>query len=275
MTQWLRRWLAILVVGSTGAVGAAAEKPIVFDRDIRPILSDKCYKCHGPDEKERQAGLRLDLPESATAMLESGVRAVVPGKRAESPWSPGSPMPIHPSGCRRPTAARPCRRPTSQCSRGGSTKARPGRSIGRWSLRCGPSPAVVKHEAQVRNPIDRFVLARLEADGLEPAPEADKITLVRRVTLDLTGLPPSPAEVDAFLADSAPDAYENWSSGCWLRPAMASTWPATGSTRSAMATRTGCISTTSGHCGNIAIGSSAPSTRNLPFDQFTDRTDGR
>ena len=121
-----------------------------------------------------------------------------------------------------------------------------------------PLPAV-KSKRWPRNPIDHFILARLEKESLKPSPEADKATLIRRVTFDLTGLPPTPAEVDAFLADHSPDAYERLVDRLLHRRATASTWRATGSTWRATATRTGCTSTTSGRCGRIAIGSSARS----------------
>ncbi len=228
MMPWLRRWLVILIggwavfligwavflIGWAGLLGgwavtaAAAEKPIDFDRDVRPILSDKCYKCHGPDEKERQAGLRLDVPEAALAPLESGARAIVPGKRTESALvarithaDPAERMPPADSG--KVLAPAEIATLARWIDEGATWKKH-------WSLVAPlrPEPPAVRHEAKVRNAIDRFVLARLEAEGLEPAPEADKVTLVRRLTLDLTGLPPSPAEVDAFLADAAPDAYD-------------------------------------------------------------------
>jgi hypothetical protein len=181
---------------------------INFDRDIRPILSNNCFKCHGPDHKQRKAGLRLDCREGMLGELKSGDRAVVPGKTKESAL------------VARITAADPEERMPPPSS-GKKLNPEQIQLLVRWieegadyrehwsflPLR-RPQLPDVKSAAFVRNPIDRFVLARLEHEGLRPAPPADKVTLIRRVTYDLTGLPPTPAEVDAFLADQTPEAYE-------------------------------------------------------------------
>jgi hypothetical protein len=181
---------------------------INFDRDIRPILSNNCFKCHGPDEKHRRAKLRFDRRDGALAELKSGNRAVVPGKLAES------------SLVARITAANPEERMPPPSS-GKTLNQGQIELLKRWidegaeyrdhwsfiPLR-RPLLPPVKRAAFVANPIDRFVLARLEGEGLRPSPPADPITLIRRVTYDLTGLPPTPAEVDAFLADHSPQAYE-------------------------------------------------------------------
>jgi hypothetical protein len=196
-----------LVCGPVAAAFAQADR-IDFNRDIRPILSDNCFKCHGPDEKQRQAGLRLDTPEGATASLPSGFRAIVPGKSAASALVK-----------RITSGSRERRMPPADSGRALSPQQidlfkkwidQGGRYQGHWSLirpsRADPPP--VKDAGFARNWIDRFVLARLEAEGLRPSAAADRITLIRRVTLDLTGLPPTPEEVDAFLADKSADAYE-------------------------------------------------------------------
>lgn len=178
-----------------------------FDRQIRPILSNNCFVCHGPDEGTRQADLRLDLPEGVLGTAESpGV--VIPGKRQESELY------------LRITAEDPDERMPPPSSGKELTKDQI-ELIGRW-IDAGavwrphwsfvaphrpPLPDVTRPE-WCRNPIDRFILARLEKEGLQPSPEADKITLLRRVTYDLTGLPPTPEEVEQFLQDSSPDAYE-------------------------------------------------------------------
>ena len=128
-----------------------------------------------------------------------------------------------------------------------------------WSLvppRRPPLPAVSsKHKSWPDGAIDRFILARLEAEGLEPSPEADRPTLMRRLSLDLTGLPPTPAEVDAFVADKRPDAYERAGRSA---AGLAALWRAdgawTGSTRPAMPTRTAITSTAIATCGPGAIG---------------------
>jgi hypothetical protein len=179
-----------------------------FNRDVRPILSNHCWSCHGFDEHGRKAGLRLDLRESATAVLESGLAAVVPGKPGESELiariddtDPTAIMP--PPGFKRPlTAAQKdvLRRWVAQ----GAEFA------GHWAYTPPVRGAVpvVKNNAWARGDLDRHVLARLEREGVAPSPEADRGTWLRRVSLDLTGLPPSPAELDAFLTDQSPTAHE-------------------------------------------------------------------
>lgn len=187
---------------------ASAEEKLDFNRDIRPILSDKCYKCHGFDAKNRQAGLRLDVAEGATAKLESGNVAIVPGKSGEGEFwkritsaDPNLKMP--PADTGKSLSDAEIAKLKRWIDEGAQFKAH-------WSF-IPPqkeTPPAVQHAEAVRNPIDSFLIARLEKEGLAPAPQADKTTLIRRVTLDLTGLPPTPAEVDAFLADTHPAAYE-------------------------------------------------------------------
>jgi mono/diheme cytochrome c family protein len=197
--------LAFVVV-VVAAPGTAAEGPD-FNREIRPILSRNCFACHGPDEHDRQGGLRLDDRAAATSELESGLTAIVPGKPAESELVAR----IHATD---PDVVMPP--PESNHVLTAAQKD----LLERWIAAGAPYavhwayvPPVATPDPAVKDPawaetwIDRFVLARLEAEGLAPAPEADTITLLRRVTFDLTGLPPTPAEVDAFLADTRPDAY--------------------------------------------------------------------
>jgi mono/diheme cytochrome c family protein len=183
-------------------------RPVNFARDVRPILSDNCFACHGPDDKTRKAGLRLDTKEGMLAKLKSGEVSVVPGKPDESDLvfrletdDPEAKMPPKKSG-KHLTAAQVdiLRRWVEQ----GATWTT------HWAFeppRKAELPAV-KDAAWPKGPIDRFILARLEAEGLAPAPEAGLTTLVRRVFLDLTGLPPTPRDVDLFLADNSGDAYE-------------------------------------------------------------------
>ena len=194
-----------------GAVSltAADGPPLVFSRDILPVLSENCFKCHGPDETARKAKLRLDLHAEALQPAKSGARAIVPGKPAESELvkrihtrDEDDSMPPVKSG-KKLTAAQ-----KEVLSRWISEGAKWGTH---WAFEPPVRPAVPKTKntkAANRNPIDAFILARLEQEGLAPSPEADKTTLLRRLTLDLTGLPPTPAEVDAFLADKSSTAYE-------------------------------------------------------------------
>lgn len=200
--------VALSVLLSFSAVAQADEGRVDFNRDIRPILSNNCFTCHGPDEGQRANDLRLDRPEGMTAKLESGVTAVVPGKPDESELvarvttdDPDLRMP--PPDSKKhltPNEIELLRRWVEQ----GAVYA------AHWSYAKPVRPAVpvVGGAGRVRNPIDAFVLARLQQEDLSPAAEADPYTLVRRVYLDLTGLPPNPAQADEFVADSSPGAYE-------------------------------------------------------------------
>jgi mono/diheme cytochrome c family protein len=195
-----------LVVLSARALPARAADRVDFTRDIRPIFSDACFQCHGPDEKQRKADLRLDTKAGAFAD-RGGYSAFVPGQPTQSEalrrimGTDGvSRMPPPKSGKKLTDhQVALLRRWVEQ----GATWSE------HWSFipPQRPEPARVKNPSWVRNPIDAFVLARLEREGLEPSPEADPVTLLRRLSLDLVGLPPTPEEVDAFLADGSAHAY--------------------------------------------------------------------
>jgi hypothetical protein len=196
-----------LVWALAAAMATAADRPPDFNRDIRPILSHNCFACHGPDEHDRRGGLRLDDREAAIAELDSGARAIVPGHPEESELvarlhetDPDVVMPPPESNHVLTPAQKEL---LAAWIAAGAPYAQ------HWAYvppeRHGP-PAV-KDASWPANRIDRFVLARLEAEGLAPATDADPLTLLRRVTFDLTGLPPSPAEVEAYLADSRPDRF--------------------------------------------------------------------
>jgi hypothetical protein len=191
---------------ATGEEVAVVEKPS-FNRHIRPILSENCFACHGPDKAARKADLRLDTREGALTENE-GVVAVVPGKPDDSELilrvlshDPDEVMPPPKSDRKiKPQQVEMLRRWIQQ---GAEYEAH-------WSLIPPRQPELpqVKRAEWVRNAVDRFILATLEATGLQPSPEAERTTLIRRVSYDLTGLPPTPADVDAFVNDNAPDAYE-------------------------------------------------------------------
>ena len=190
----------------TCSLAAFGDEPIQFNRDVRPILADRCYQCHGPDEKNRQAELRLDQSDSAFAARKDG-SAIVPDKldaselwRRVNATDPDERMP--------PAEARPLTQ--QQIEILGKWIEQGGKWERHWSLipPARPSLPAVDPTAEARSAIDAFVLERLSKDGLGPSPAAERTTLLRRVTLDLTGLPPSPEEVEAFLTDTAPDAYE-------------------------------------------------------------------
>jgi hypothetical protein len=207
-------FLALLFVGTArGDEARDVQKsgrtpPVNYARDVRPILSDNCFACHGPDDQKRKAGLRLDTKDGAFTKLKSGGVAVVAGKPDESDLvdrietdDPELRMPPRKSGKQLTSAQIAVLRRWVEQGAPISTH---------WAFDSPRKPAVpaVKNAGWPITEIDRFVLARLEAEGLTPAPEADKTTLIRRATLDLTGLPPTLPEVDAFLADSSSGAYE-------------------------------------------------------------------
>jgi hypothetical protein len=186
--------------------GLAAED-VDFNRDVRPILADVCYHCHGPDQARRKAALRLDVEASAKE-TRKGHAAIIPGSSAKSELirrvttkDPVAQMPPPDSGRHlTPAQAELLRRWVEQGAKWQK----------HWAFippQRGDLPVILDAK-WARNPIDRFVLARLEKEGLRPSPEAARTTLLRRVTLDLTGVPPTSEEVDAFLKDTSADAYE-------------------------------------------------------------------
>lgn len=188
---------------------AASPTPeINFTTQIRPILSEHCFQCHGPDQNERKGGVRLDLQESAFGTGESGATVIAPGKPADSELiarilSTEEHEVMPPSSLQKPLSEPQKQLLKSWVESGASYRMH-------WSFespRRSPPP-VTSQTTWPRNEIDRFILARLEQAGLSPSPEADPATLIRRITFDLTGLPPTPGEVAEFLADSRPDAYE-------------------------------------------------------------------
>ncbi len=200
------------------ADSAHAAAKLDFNRDIRPILSDKCFACHGPDARKVKGGLRLDLKESVFTAGKSGATAIVPGRPDKSELfrrivtkDAHDLMPPDDSGKQVTAAQRETLRrwiaegAAYQGHWAFAPLVRPEapKSSGSFAL-FGSKPS----KADALTPIDRFLLARLTKEGLKFSPAADKATLIRRVSLDLTGIPPTPTEVDAFLADTSPKAYE-------------------------------------------------------------------
>jgi len=196
-------------LGSPGApISPGSLEPIRYGRDIRPILSDRCFLCHGPDRAHQQAGLRLDIRDEAVASRKNGA-AIVPGDaEASDLWKritahdPAKVMPTPDSGKR---AVTPDERELIRrwIDEGAHYESH-------WAFTAPSLPAAptVASESWARNDIDRFVLAALERKGVSPAPEASPADLVRRLYLDLTGLPPTPEETEAYLADPAADRLE-------------------------------------------------------------------
>ncbi len=186
---------------------AAGVKRVDFNRDIRPILSDTCFKCHGPDEKQRMAGLRLDDTEGLFTD-RGGYRIIVPGHSDQSKLyqkisSTDEALRMPPTYSGRSLTPKQIELIKEWIDQGAKWDML-------WSFVPPKRPPVpeVAEKSWPRNPIDNFVLARLQSEGLKHSPEADRATLLRRVYFDLTGLPPTPAEVDSFVADKSPNAYE-------------------------------------------------------------------
>jgi hypothetical protein len=209
------RLVVLIVLISAGATFGArhalpAESPvhtIDFDREVRPILADNCFACHGPDEKQRMANLRLDVTEDLFAD-RGGYRIITPGDSAHSKLylkisSPDPAFRMPPVFANRTLTAEQIETIKEWIEQGAKWERH-------WAWTAPRRAALpeVRDKSWPRNPIDNFVLARLEREGLKPSPEADRATLLRRVSFDLTGLPPTPAEVRAFVADKSPDAYE-------------------------------------------------------------------
>ena len=194
---------ALVCLMGSGQVEAAER--VRFNRDVLPILADRCFTCHGFDNAKREAGLRLDQRAGALQQLESGARAIVPGDVEQSElWvritaqDQDRRMPPPQAGL--PLNEAQLRTLRSWIEQGAEYELH-------WAF-IPPQAVEPPMIAGVPRPVDRFVRARLATEGIKSSPEADRTTLIRRVTLDLTGLPPSPLEVDAFLNDLRPDAYE-------------------------------------------------------------------
>jgi hypothetical protein len=219
------RTLPLLILGAVAVLAPGADAPklpppaagkIDFDTDVKPILAANCFKCHGPEKQK--GGLRLDDRKAALDGGNSGA-VIVPGKSAQSKL-------VHATAGIDPDAKMPPTGPALTAAQVGTLRAwiDQGADYGKpaaatttavksthWAfqpIRRLAIPEVRGQKSEVSNPIDAFVIARLEREGLKPSPEADRITLIRRVSLDLTGLPPTHEEVDAFVKDTSPNAYE-------------------------------------------------------------------
>jgi len=204
--------------------GSAKTGRVDYNREVRPILARNCFACHGQDEAKRAKGLRLDRRESAVKPLKSGETAIVPGDPESSELiqkvtddDETLRMPPRKAGNRlTSTEVEVLERWINQ----GADYAQHWALIPPQDL---PLPAV-KHKASPRNGIDFWVLTRLEKEGLGPSPEADRSTLLRRVSLDLRGLPPTPREVELFIQDTATDAFEKAVDGFLADPAYGERW---------------------------------------------------
>ncbi|MEW5980025.1 MAG: PSD1 and planctomycete cytochrome C domain-containing protein [Acidobacteriota bacterium] len=204
----IRRAFSALSIAFIAATAQTADS-VRFNRDIRPIMSDTCFRCHGPDKSSRMADLRLDLRDEALKKTESGIIPIVPGKPDESEivrrvLSDNAVVRMPPDWSHKVLTEKQKETVRQWVAEGAKYE-------GHWSfqpVRRPEVPEVKDSGAPIRNPIDNFIQARLIKEGLEPSHEADRHILIRRVTLDLTGLPPTPAEIEAFINDNSRDAYE-------------------------------------------------------------------
>jgi hypothetical protein len=223
----MSRTLAAVVcsLGCTAFGTAEEPAPVNFARDIRPVLAKNCFPCHGPDQAQRKAGLRLDQRDAAIAKRKRGRFAVVPGKPEESELirriattDDDEVMPPRKSGGTSLTPAQVAilKRWVAQ---GAAYQEH-------WAFVKPRRPGLpgVKDASWPRQGLDHFVLVGLEKEALHPALAADRFTLLRRVSLDLRGLPPAPAEIDAFARDTAPDAYERAVDRMLADPAYGERW---------------------------------------------------
>ncbi|HBU37010.1 MAG TPA: hypothetical protein DEB70_04305, partial [Planctomycetaceae bacterium] len=204
-------WVGLLLYVSSvsqRAILAVQPETLSFNHDVRPILSRACFACHGPDSEDRQAGLRLDDRESALQELDSGMRAIVPGKPTESELVSrildSDPDVIMPPPESNHVLTNKQKEILSAWVADGAEYQR------HWAYvppERHTTPKIVDDEWSL-NWIDHFIFDRLTEKDISPATDADPITLVRRVTFDLTGLPPTPSEIDAYLANESADRYE-------------------------------------------------------------------
>src|ERR1700691_1619941 len=214
------RWASSLLMGAAllattagckGKPSGSSAAHLDFNQDVQPILASNCFSCHGPDPEMRKANLRLDLEESAFKKRPGKPDAIVPGhpekseliRRIESK-DPHYLMPQTSLGEAKPMKPQDIAILKQWIAEGAHYRPH-------WAFEKPARPALpqVKTAGWTQDPIDSFVLQRINKEGLHPSPEADKNTLIRRVTLDLTGLLPTPAEVNAFVQDQSPQAYEH------------------------------------------------------------------
>src|SRR5262249_9447626 len=212
MSVGLRLVLLTLAIGGGTACSHQIPRHLDFNQDVQPILASRCFSCHGPDPEMRKAGLRLDLAESAMKKREGHRDAIVPGhpekselvKRIESK-DPHYLMPQDAQGEAKPMKADEIATLKEWIKQGAVYRPH-------WAFENPVRPAVPHNpqsDAWAKNAIDNFIFAKLNKEGLSTSAEADKSALLRRVTLDLTGLLPTPEEVHAFVKDPSPDAYEH------------------------------------------------------------------
>ena len=259
--------LCYLATGVSSAV-AREPKPIDFNHDIRPILSDKCFHCHGPDASTREADLRLDVQEQAKGD-RGGYVAVAPGDLETSEL------------VRRIISDDASARMPPEES-GKSLSPKEVKLLRRWVAEGAPWALAWSYVPPQRHPvpdvrdepeslpwIDAFVRSRLKLADLRPSPQADPVTLIRRLSFDLTGLPPTPAEVDRFLADQSPEAYERLVDGLLDSPRFGERMATYWLDLVRYADTTGYAGDQEHHISPYRDYVIDAFNRNLPFDQFT------
>ena len=264
--RWFHRLFPALALTIASCVAGAGE--VRFNRDIRPILSDKCFKCHGPDANHRKADLRLDTLEGALADL-GDYAAVVPGAPGKSELiariTTGDEDDVMPP----PDTGKTLSDDEKKLFR--DWIAEGGEYEAHWAYipPKRPSMPTVSARAWPSGAIDRFILARIESANFSPSPQADAATLARRLHFDLTGLPPSPRWPSAWPATLRRRRTLGWCTSCWRRRGSASAWRRIGSTSSVTPTPSATTAIRITRLPRTAIGSSRRSTTTCPFDQFT------
>jgi Protein of unknown function (DUF1553)/Protein of unknown function (DUF1549)/Planctomycete cytochrome C/Concanavalin A-like lectin/glucanases superfamily len=204
--------VVVLAMSVVACNRAHISRRLDFNQDVQPILASRCFSCHGPDPEMRKAGLRLDLAEWAMKKRQGHRDAIVPGhpekselvKRIESK-DPKYLMPQTEHGEAKPMSAAEVAILREWINQGAVYRPH-------WAFEVPTRPAVPHDsgsDAWAKNAVDSFIFAKLKKEGLQPSPEADKPAVIRRVTLDLTGILPTPEEVQAFVSDSSPEAYEH------------------------------------------------------------------
>ena len=217
----LRTRLCLLLTPFTAALAA----DVNYNRDVRPVLAENCFRCHGPDAGSRKANLRLDSAGEAVKPAKSGAVAVVPGKPEASElvkriFSTDEDEIMPPAESHR--TLKPEQKETLR-----QWIAQGAKYEGHWAFSKPvrpPVPQISNLKSQILNPPDAFIVAELERHALTPSPPADKHTLARRAAIDLTGLPPEPALLAAFLADAAPEAYSRYVDQLLASPHFGERW---------------------------------------------------
>jgi len=224
------RWIIPIVVYGhlfISAVAYAADLAPAYDKEVRPILSQYCFKCHGPDDAQRQAGLRLDSKAAATAKLESGQHAIVAGNVTASELikriNSADPDERMPPASTKMVLSDAQKQTLTRWIAGGAE------FTAHWSFvaprrQVPPPVAATRNGPQIDSPIDAFIAARLQRENLSFSPEADKYTLSRRVSLDLIGLPPTVEETDRHVEDGRPDAFERYVDRLLASPHYGERW---------------------------------------------------